>query len=43
MDEYRPQMRKLYYNPAMYDTYLNQLGISYPDEQGGTPALRNGK
>ena len=35
MDEYRPQMRKFYYNPAMYDTYLDQLGISYPGESGG--------
>ena len=43
MDEYRPQMRKFYYNPALYDTYLDQLGISYPDDQGSTPALRTGR
>ena len=41
MDEYRPQMRKFYYNPSSYDTYLDQLGISYRDEPSA--ALRNGK
>jgi aminobenzoyl-glutamate utilization protein B len=30
MDTYREQMRKFYYNPAKYQTYLEQLGISYP-------------
>jgi aminobenzoyl-glutamate utilization protein B len=30
MDTYRDQMRKYYYNPAKYDTYLEQLGIKYP-------------
>lgn len=30
MDTYREQMRKYYYNPAKYDTYLEQLGIKYP-------------
>jgi aminobenzoyl-glutamate utilization protein B len=43
MDEYRPQMRKFYYNPAMYDTYLDQLGISYQGGSGGTHATRNGR
>ena len=38
MDEYRPQMRKFYYNPALYDTYLDQLGIRYPDDRGGPGA-----
>jgi aminobenzoyl-glutamate utilization protein B len=23
-------MRKYYYNPSRYDTYLEQLGITYP-------------
>jgi aminobenzoyl-glutamate utilization protein B len=23
-------MRKFYYDPAKYDTYLQQLGITYP-------------
>jgi aminobenzoyl-glutamate utilization protein B len=30
MDQYRPEMKKLYYDPAKYDTYLQQLGIKYP-------------
>jgi aminobenzoyl-glutamate utilization protein B len=30
MDEYRPAMRKMYYDPSSYDTYLEQLGIKYP-------------
>jgi aminobenzoyl-glutamate utilization protein B len=36
MDDYRPQMRKFYYNPSSYETYLHQLGISYP---GMTPVV----
>ncbi len=30
MDEYRPQMKKFYYDPVKYNTYLEQLGIKYP-------------
>ena len=30
MAQYRPELRKYYYNPAKYKTYLEQLGISYP-------------
>src|SRR6185436_17305869 len=30
MEAYRNEMRKYYYNPAKYDTYLEQLGIKYP-------------
>src|SRR5947209_5622317 len=30
MAEYRPQMKKLYYDPTKYKTYLEQLGIKYP-------------
>jgi aminobenzoyl-glutamate utilization protein B len=30
MDNYREQMRKFYYDPAKYKTYLEQLGIKYP-------------
>ena len=30
MAKYRPEMRKYYYDPAKYDTYLEQLGITYP-------------
>ncbi len=30
MDEFRPQMKKFYYDPSKYSTYLEQLGIKYP-------------
>lgn len=30
MEKYRPEMKKYYYNPAKYKTYLEQLGIQYP-------------
>jgi aminobenzoyl-glutamate utilization protein B len=30
MAKYRDQMKKFYYNPDKYDTYLEQLGIKYP-------------
>jgi aminobenzoyl-glutamate utilization protein B len=37
MDEFRPEMKKFYYNPEKYKTYLDQLGIVYPtvkDDKG---------
>ena len=30
MQTYRERMRELYYDPSRYDTYLEQLGIDYP-------------
>jgi len=30
MAEYREPMRKFYYDPSRFDTYLDQLGIKYP-------------
>ncbi|MGE3274898.1 MAG: amidohydrolase [Vicinamibacterales bacterium] len=30
MDKYRPEMKKYYYDPTKYKTYLDQLGIKYP-------------
>jgi aminobenzoyl-glutamate utilization protein B len=30
MDRFRPEMRKYYYDPSRYKTYLEQLGIAYP-------------
>ena len=30
MERYRPEMRKYYYDPTKYKTYLEQLGITYP-------------
>jgi len=30
MDDFREEMRQYYYNPDEYDSYLEQLGVSYP-------------
>jgi aminobenzoyl-glutamate utilization protein B len=30
MTKYRPEMKKYYYDPAKYKTYLDQLGVTYP-------------
>jgi len=30
MERYRPEMRKYYFDPARYKTYLEQLGVTYP-------------
>jgi len=30
MNRFRPQLRKLYYDPTRFGTYLEQLGITYP-------------
>jgi aminobenzoyl-glutamate utilization protein B len=30
MEKYRPEMRKYYFDPTKYKTYLEQLGIKYP-------------
>lgn len=30
MNEFRPEMKKYYYDPSKYNTYLEQLGIQYP-------------
>jgi aminobenzoyl-glutamate utilization protein B len=35
MARYREQMRKYYYDPTKYGTYLEQLGISYPTVRPG--------
>jgi aminobenzoyl-glutamate utilization protein B len=34
--KYREQMRKYYYDPTRYKTYLDQLGIKYPTVKPGT-------
>jgi aminobenzoyl-glutamate utilization protein B len=33
---YREQMKKFYYDPTKYKTYLEQLGIQYPTVKTGT-------
>jgi aminobenzoyl-glutamate utilization protein B len=30
MDRWRPELKKFYYDPSRYKTYLEQLGITYP-------------
>jgi aminobenzoyl-glutamate utilization protein B len=30
MAEFKEQLQELYYDPSRYDTYLEQLGIDYP-------------
>lgn len=34
MERMRPKMEPLYYDPARYDSYLQQLGIEYPQPGG---------
>src|SRR5205807_9270903 len=49
LDKYRPEMRKYYYDPTQYKTYLEQLGIKYPtvrtattsEVKEGAPAARS--
>jgi aminobenzoyl-glutamate utilization protein B len=36
MDKFRPEMRKFYYDPSRYKTYLEQLGITYPTVRRNT-------
>lgn len=36
MDRMRPRMEKFYYDPAKYPTYLDQLGIKYPNLNTGS-------
>ena len=40
MAAYRDRMKKYYYDPAKYDTYLEQLGIKYPTVHA-TPAAKS--
>jgi aminobenzoyl-glutamate utilization protein B len=30
MAQYRPEMKKYYYDPSKHATYLDQLGIKFP-------------
>ena len=36
LEKYRPEMKKYYYDPSKYPTYLDQLGIKYPTVRSGT-------
>jgi aminobenzoyl-glutamate utilization protein B len=42
MEEYRPRMKALYYDPDKFPTYLDQLGIKYPTVRTGS-ASSDGK
>jgi aminobenzoyl-glutamate utilization protein B len=37
MERYRPEMRKYYYDPSRFKTYLEQLGIEYPTTKKRIP------
>jgi aminobenzoyl-glutamate utilization protein B len=39
MEKYRPEMRKYYYDPTKYKSYLEQLGIKYPTVRDTTRAV----
>ena len=30
MERFKPELEKLYYDPSRYETYLEQLGVDYP-------------
>jgi aminobenzoyl-glutamate utilization protein B len=34
MERYRPEMKKFYYDPSRFPSYLDQLGIKYPTVKG---------
>jgi aminobenzoyl-glutamate utilization protein B len=38
LDKYRPEMKKYYYDPSKYPTYLEQLGIKYPTVRTAPPS-----
>ncbi|HTV02696.1 MAG TPA: peptidase dimerization domain-containing protein [Luteitalea sp.] len=38
MEKYKPELKKYYYDPSKYKTYLEQLGITYPTVR--TPAQK---
>lgn len=37
MEKYRPEMKKFYYDETKFDTYLEQLGITYPTVRNVVP------
>ena len=39
MEKYRPEMKKYYYDPTKYKTYLEQLGIKYPTVRDSTKVV----
>jgi aminobenzoyl-glutamate utilization protein B len=43
LEQYRPEMRKYYYDPTRYRTYLDQLGIKYPTVRGSSTSASERK
>jgi aminobenzoyl-glutamate utilization protein B len=43
MAKYRPEMKKYYYDPTKYKSYLDQLGIKYPTVRDTTATAQPGK
>jgi aminobenzoyl-glutamate utilization protein B len=43
MEQYREPMRKFYYDPARFETYLDQLEIPYGDGRGSPVASGRGR
>jgi aminobenzoyl-glutamate utilization protein B len=41
--KYREQMKKFYYDPTKYKTYLDQLGIKYPTVKPSTSSQQQEK
>lgn len=37
MEKFAPQLKKFYYDPSRYKTYLDQLGIRYPTVNPSSP------
>ena len=42
MAKFRPQMRRYYYDPSKYRTYLEQSGITYPTERAADGSCTGG-
>jgi len=38
MERFKPELKKFYYDPTKYKTYLEQLGIQYPPAMPAAPA-----
>jgi aminobenzoyl-glutamate utilization protein B len=36
MAQFKSQLEELYYDPSLYDTYLEQLGVDYPQLESTT-------
>jgi aminobenzoyl-glutamate utilization protein B len=41
LEKYREEMKKYYYDPSKYSTYLEQLGIKYPTVRATTSSQQH--